>query len=93
MGCQKCGIVIGRCRSRVTRVGRQPLIEIAREGNLLIEAVVFRCPLITCLRRNATRPPGRRVPIPTMMRMVAAMRDEPPTLDEGLWRLTLVETG
>ena len=79
--------------TNVTRVGRQPLIEIAREQDRLIEAVVFQCRLITCLRRNAERPPERRVPTPTMMKMGAAVVTEAPTLSEGFWRLTRVETG
>lgn len=74
------------------RLARQPLIEIVRERLLTVEAIVFQCSLITCLRRNALRPDGRRVPHATITKMAADLRNEPPTLDEGFTRLTLVNT-
>jgi predicted kinase len=69
-------------------LSRRPLIEMAAEAGVRIEAVVFDVPLIAAMRRNAARPPERRVPSDTMFRMARQLEEEPPTLREGFWRIT-----
>lgn len=72
-----------------SRLARRPLIEIARMSRKArVEALVFDVPLCVALQRNSERPNGRRVPYGTMMRMAQQLEDEPPSVAEGLWRIT-----
>lgn len=71
-----------------TRMSRRPLIEMAHQEGLRVEAVVFNTPLVDALERNAMRSPERRVPTDTMFRMARQLEEEPPTLTEGFWRIT-----
>ena len=76
----------------VSKIARRPLVEIAREKDVAIEAVVFFTDLAEALRRNMARPENRRVPYPQMINSARALEDEPPTLDEGFTRLTAVRS-
>lgn len=71
-----------------SRIARRPLIEMARMAGARIEAVVFDVPLVVAMQRNAERAPERRVPYETLVRMLRQLEAEPPTLNEGLWRIT-----
>jgi hypothetical protein len=74
-----------------SRVARRPLIEIAQGLDVGIEAVVFQVPFFTAFMRNSKRPESRRVPRPTILRMLEELETQPPTLAEGFWRLTAVD--
>jgi predicted kinase len=74
--------------TNTSRIGRRPLIEIAQSLDKQVEALLFQVPLITALRRNAERPPERRVPFDTMARMARQLDEDMPCLSEGFWRIT-----
>jgi hypothetical protein len=74
-----------------SRVTRRPLLEIAEAAGAKVEALVFDVPLVTAIFRNAERPRNRRVPRSTLLRMLAELEKEPPTLAEGFWRITAVD--
>jgi len=74
-----------------SRVARRPLLEIAEAAGAKVEALVFDVPLVTAMFRNAERPEGRRVPRPTVLRMLEELEREPPTLAEGFWRITAID--
>jgi len=48
---------------------------------------------LTALRRNAERPPERRVPFDTMSRMARQLDEDMPCLSEGFWRVSRTSTG
>jgi len=73
-----------------TLLGRRPLIEMAQEAGVPIEAAVFPITLIKAMRRNAERSEDRRIPYDVFTRMVRQLESEPPTLQEGFWRITAV---
>lgn len=75
--------------TNTTQIGRQPLIEIAAEVSTRVEAVVFKTPLITAMRRNAARTVERRVPSETMLRMARQLSGDEPTISEGFWRVSV----
>jgi len=79
--------------TNTSRIGRRPLIEIARMLDKQVEALLFPVPLITALRRNAERPPERRVPFDTMARMARQLDEDMPCLSEGFWRVSRATTG
>ncbi len=72
--------------THLTAAERAPYIKIARRCGCEIEAVFFDVPVEVCLARNRDR---QRVVPPEA---IEAMRDrlEPPTLDEGFDRITIV---
>lgn len=69
--------------TNLTRWERAPYIEMAKEFDAAVEAVLFDVPLDECKRRNAAR--DRVVPDAAMEKL--ASKFEPPLVDEGLSRV------
>lgn len=65
--------------THLTRVEREPYIELARQHNAEIEAVYFDVPLELCLERNRSR--TRQVPEDAITKMAAKL--QPPSQEEG----------
>lgn len=72
------------------RVERAPVIQMAAQHQVPVEAVVFLTPLLECMSRNATRPQDRRVPFAVIARMDENLRHEPVTLEEGFDKIIAV---
>ena len=72
--------------TNLIRMHRAAYLEIARGHDAQAEALWFDTPLDTCLVRNAAR--SRQVPEEVMQEMAAAF--EPPTVDEGFDRITII---
>lgn len=69
---------------------RRKLILVAREAGKPISAVAFSTPVEMCEERNATRPPGRRVPHFVVQQMATQLADEPPSEEEGFESVVFV---
>lgn len=65
---------------------RRPFLDLAANSAKPIRAVFLDTPLEECLRRNAERPQGRRVPESTMFRYFRNL--VPPDLEEGFAEVT-----
>jgi predicted kinase len=72
------------------RVEREPLIQMAAQYAVPVEAIVFLTPIQVCLTRNWARTEDRRVPYPAIARMHENMRNEPVQLEEGFAKITAV---
>jgi predicted kinase len=70
----------------LTRKDRRQFVELAKECGAVAEALYFDVPLELCMERNAGR--GRVVP-PEVLKMMAA-KLEPPEIEEGFDRVTVV---
>ncbi len=70
--------------THLTRMERQPYVQIAAEFQVEIEALWFDVPLETCLARNALRP--NPVPDDAIRKMAARL--EPPSIEEGFHAVT-----
>lgn len=82
---------VGFDATNTTRAARKPLIRLGKEAGAVIEAVVFPQKLDVLLKRNAARPPGKRVPDEVV---IARYRElEMPTLDEGFDNIRIVRNG
>ncbi len=71
-----------------SREERAALVELASEAGVPARAVWLDVPLVTCLRRNATRT-GRAL-VPLVGVLATADRLVPPTVDEGLCAVEVV---
>lgn len=60
---------------------RKPLIQTAKKYNTAVEAVVFLQDPVVLLKRNADRPPGKKVPEEVIWKKVQEM--EMPSYQEG----------
>lgn len=72
------------------RIERAPVIQMAAQRRIPVDAVVFLTPLLECMSRNATRSPDRRVPFSAIARMDENLRRDPVLLDEGFRTITAV---
>lgn len=75
--------------THLTRWERSPYMQLSKLLACELEALWFDEPFEVCLRRNAAR--ERVVPEPAMRRM--RDRFEPPSLEEGFSRITIVRDG
>lgn len=66
---------------------RKELIQMGHKGGYEVNAVYFKIPFETCLKRNANR--SRVVPVDVLVRM--ANQIQPPTNDEGWDNIITVE--
>lgn len=66
---------------------RKPLIERAKKYNAAVEAIVFLQDPAILLKRNAARPPGKKVPEEVIWEKVQEL--EMPTYQEGFDRITV----
>ncbi|HHW28491.1 MAG TPA: ATP-binding protein [Syntrophomonadaceae bacterium] len=66
---------------------RKPLIERAKKYNAAVEAVVFLQDPAVLLKRNAERPPGKKVPEEVIWEKVQDM--EIPSFQEGFDRILI----
>lgn len=73
--------------THLTRKERKPWIEMARDYGAEVEAIFFDIPLDICRERNCRR--NRVVPEDAMERMAAKL--QPPTLEEGWAKITVVK--
>lgn len=71
--------------TNTTRERRKPLIRLARKYQAIIEGVVFSQEMDVLLKRNAARPPGKRVPEEVIKVQLQEM--EMPSFDEGFDRI------
>ncbi len=72
--------------TNLTRKDRRPYVKTAELYDADIEAIFFDTPLEICMKRNAAR--NRVVPEEAIRDMAARL--QPPALDEGLSRITVV---
>ncbi len=72
------------------RVERAPVIQMAAQRRIPVDAVVFLTPLLECMSRNATRTPDRRVPFSVIARMDENLRRDHVLLDEGFRSITAI---
>ncbi|MEF2074379.1 AAA family ATPase [Consotaella aegiceratis] len=68
---------------------RQPIVDIARAAEAVVEAVWIKVPLAVALERSSARQQDLRVPEDSI-RSVARLF-EPPTLEEGFDRVRIVD--
>lgn len=66
---------------------RKEIISIAKKGGYEVNAVYFKIPFETCLKRNGNR--SRVVPVDVLVRMANQL--QPPTKDEGWDNIITVE--
>ena len=66
---------------------RAPIIQIAKEAGMVVEAAVMTTPIAVCKDRNACRPSGRRVPDDVVELMAAQLLGDPPKKSEGIDRV------
>ena len=66
-----------------TQRARRPVIEIAKEAGMQVEAVVMTTPIAVCKDRNACRAATRKVPEEVIERMAAQLVGDPPKMSEG----------
>jgi predicted kinase len=74
--------------TNVTKARRRPLIKMARAAGARVEAVVLNPGLETLLRRDAARPPGKRVGREVLLDIYRQL--ELPAPDEGFDRIEFV---
>lgn len=74
--------------TNLTRHDRQAYLKIARQHGCAIEALFFDVPLAVCQRRNRKR--DRVVPEDVIEKM--ARRLQPPTVEEGFDRVTVLNS-
>jgi predicted kinase len=87
-GCLSSGRPFVVDNTNVTAAERRPYIEAARNAGYRVTGYFFDTALKAAIARNARRPPGRKVPVPAVVR--AFKRLEPPDLSEGFDRLVTV---
>ncbi|MDN5347115.1 MAG: hypothetical protein PWP65_679 [Clostridia bacterium] len=75
--------------TNTTRARRQPLIRLAKEYGATVRAVVFLHDLELLLRRNAARPPGKRVPDEVILTKYEEF--QMPTYEEGFDSIEVIE--
>jgi predicted kinase len=75
--------------THLSAAARRPYLEIAAEHDCRIEAIFFDVALATCKRRNR----GRTRLVPEEVIDAMAARLEPPTIEEGFSRVTIVRPG
>jgi predicted kinase len=74
--------------TNLTRGERRPYFRLAKRYGYAVRAIFFDVPLEVCRRRNRKR--SRNVPETVMTRL--ARRLQPPTLEEGFARITVVRS-
>lgn len=74
-----------------TVLARRPLIRIGKQNGARVEAVVFITELNTLLRRNAARPPGKRVEDEIVINKHEQL--EMPSSAEGFDDILLIQSG
>ncbi|NLW06728.1 MAG: ATP-binding protein [Clostridia bacterium] len=74
--------------TNVTKARRRPLINMARAAGAQVEAVVINPGLEVLLKRDAARPPGKKVGREVLLNIYRQL--ELPTLDEGFDRIEFV---
>jgi predicted kinase len=74
--------------TNLTRIDREPFIQLAHAHGCEVEALYFDIPPDLCRARNAAR--GRIVPADALDIMAAKF--EPPSLDEGFSRIEIVRS-
>lgn len=72
----------------VSSVKREIVVNLAKGVGVKVHGVWFDIPLQTCLARNATRTPDRKVPEKEIARMLTQLSI--PTKDEGFDMLTII---
>jgi len=74
--------------TNLTRARRRPLIQMGRRADAAVEAVVFLRDLEELLKRDARRPPGKRVGEKVIKAKYEQL--EMPTCEEGFDHLTII---
>lgn len=72
------------------RVERRPVIQMAAQRGVDVDAVVFLTPFLECMTRNGARSSDRRVPFSVLARMDENLQREPVLLEEGFRTITAV---
>ncbi|MGY8605964.1 hypothetical protein ACTVH1_09710 [Gluconobacter cerinus] len=68
---------------------RQPIIDIARSADAMLEAVRTRVSLDTTLAQNALRAPDKKVPKKSILSVHSLL--EPPTIKEGFGSVRIID--
>ena len=70
-----------------TQRARLPVIQIAKEAGMVVEAAVMTTPIAVCKDRNSCRSVDRKVPDEVVERMAAQLLGDPPKVTEGFDRV------